>query len=91
MKSRLVIIGLISVVIYLLLIGMFYLATPFMISWGAEVPWYIYVLTFMQDFPFSLIADNNQINMNFIFINALFWTLDFCMLFWILLNKTLKK
>lgn len=87
MKGRIVVIGLASVLIYLLLVATFYFATPFMVSWGGKSPWYIVLIGFLQDFPFKLMRDNGEVVMSLIFVNAFFWTLCFASLFWFLAIK----
>jgi hypothetical protein len=46
-----------------------------MISWGQETPWYLKVLSFLQNIPFNA-QKNGAINLNIVLINAFFET--FC-------------
>ena len=70
--------------IYAFLVAILYLASPFMVSWGGKLAWYLSVIAFMQVTPFNLIRENGEIMMHLILINALFWTLLIAALFYII-------
>ncbi len=91
MKGKIVIITIASIVIYVLLIMVFYFAAPFMVSWGAEKPWYLKMIAFIQDFPFSLTRSNGEIVLSLIFVNALFWTLIIAVLLYLISSYRTNK
>lgn len=91
MKGNIVIVALVSVIIYPLLVAVFFFATPFMVSWGSPMPWYLRVINFLQETPFSLTQKNGEVNLSLVFINAFFWTACIGALLYFLLRKKNSK
>lgn len=44
------------------------------VSWGHQRPWYLKVLFFIINFPFSVVDKNNNVNLFFVPINLFLWT-----------------
>ncbi len=73
-NSKIIILSIASVIIYLLLCTILFFSIPFMVSWGEEKAWYLKILSFLQDHPFALLRKDGDIALGLLFINALFWT-----------------
>lgn len=91
MKGRIVVIAIASIINYLLLVGVFFFSMPFMVSWGNKNPWYLDVISFLQDTPFNLIREDGEMAMSLVFVNALFWTACVALLLWFITGKSFKR
>ena len=91
MKGKLTVITLTSIVVYFLLITIFYFGSLFMVSWGGGNTWYLQLIAFLQDIPFRLVRDNGEIKMSLVFVNALFWTLCFSLILYLVVRFFFKK
>jgi hypothetical protein len=90
-KGRLTVIALASFIIYWFLLATLFLSIPFMVSWGSAKPWYLKILSFLQDTPLNLTRGNGETKMSFLFVNALFYTLCIAALLWGVACLTDKK
>lgn len=91
MKSnKIIILSIGSIIIYLLLCTTLFISIPFMVSWGEEKAWYLKILSFLQDYPFTLLKKDGNIAIGLLFINSFFWTILFLGLL-LGLQRLLKK
>ncbi len=95
MKGKIIIIVFTSIIIYFLLVVTLYLSSPFLISWGGKLPWYLKLVSFLQNTPFSLLRSNGDYFISLLFVNSLFWIIIFDFLLWFfaikLPNQRLSK
>lgn len=91
MRGKVVIIALLLVVVYTFLVAVFFFAAPFMVSWGSPIPWYLRVINFFQETPFSLMQKDGKVNLYLIFANSLFWTICVGVFLFLILHKKRKK
>ena len=91
MRGKITVIAIASFIIYILFVAVLFLSTPFLVTWGAEKPWYMKFVIFVQGFPLNLTDKNGEINLSLIFINAFFWTVLIAGLLYVIAYITNKK
>ena len=74
MRGKITVIVLASIIIWVLLYTLFYFTPLFAFSFGGEPEWYIVVIAFLRNAPFTIVKVG-EVNTFLVFINALFWTL----------------
>ncbi|WP_143961164.1 hypothetical protein [Litoribacter populi] len=74
MRGKITVIVLASIIIWVLLFTLFYFTPLFAFSFGGEPEWYIVVIAFLRNAPFT-VGKAGEVNTFLVFINALFWTL----------------
>jgi len=89
--GRVVVFSIALFIIYLLLCTTLFFSIPFMVTWGEEKSWYLKILSFLQDHPFTLTRKGGDIAIGLLFINALFWTLCIAALLYFVARLTGKK
>jgi hypothetical protein len=91
MRGKITVIAIASFIIYIFLAASLFFSIPFMVTWGSEKSWYMKVIIFAQGFPLNLTDKEGEIHLGFILINALFWTLFFAALLYLVALMTNKK
>ena len=91
MKGKSTVIGISSILIYSFLVVTFFLAIPFMVSWGGKKEWYLLIIEFMENTPYDLKRGNGEIMVSLIFVNALFWTISFLLFMWVISVMSPKR
>jgi len=91
MKGKLTVIALASFIIYWFLLATIFFSIPFMVSWGSAKPWYLKILSLLQDTPFNLMRKDGEIKIELLFVNTLFWTLCIAALLYGVARLTNKK
>jgi len=90
MKRKIIFIGVVSIIVYPLLLATFYLSLPFMASWGIPNPWYFRLIAFLENTPCSIKKSGDESMLGILFIDTAFWTFLIGMLLYLLLSVLTK-
>ena len=87
MRGKIILVGILLAIIYPLLLATFFFSFPFMASWGTSLPWYLRLISFLQNNPFSIQRESGEIEIKLLLVNAFFWTFILWLFFYLILLR----